>query len=126
MKIWKGVIKMTKKIKNSSICSGVWLVIMLLPFIVFLGWVIVNQKNGSGVIAFNEYINYFNQMFGDMGFINDIIIKLFSIFEVDINNKVIIFASSYVSYFVLIYLINIAVDLLLFIPKFIKGVFKNE
>lgn len=117
---------MTKKIKNSSICSGVWLVIMLLPFIVFLGWVIVNQKNGSGVIAFNEYINYFNQMFGDMGFINDIIIKLFSIFEVDINNKVIIFASSYVSYFVLIYLINIAVDLLLFIPKFIKGVFKNE
>lgn len=117
---------MTKKIKNINICNAIWCLVLLMPFIVYIGWVIFNTKNGSGVFELNEFLNSFNSLFGNMGFLQTLINNLFAVFEVSTSNIIINCASSYIAYFIVVYLIHIGVDLLLFIPKMVKGVFEND
>lgn len=116
---------MKKKIKNLGINHIIYLLLLLLPFLL-IGFYSVSISHSSASLTFSNYMNAFSSIFGNFGFIQSAIIDILSHFEVDTSSFIIVFMSQYLSYFIIMTLIHIVVDLLLFLPNYLLEVLPNE
>lgn len=124
---------------SKKLISIFWFIIYMIPLIIFLGYFIVNIRNGgefiqSNAYGANIYILFENFTEDTLDFLNDSVItitlnKFINIFIENTftlsNNAIIKFISSTLAWYIITMLIHIIVDFILILPNICKKLFRK-